>query len=530
LFKEHIMQSSTIQFYRCVANAVTLTGPIPFLKAVFSLICLWAALANAQHSGFDLSAILAPLPSPYLSDWQTQPEIVKVHLTNYAPSKMTYRLWVEIRGARYGFVASGESPRMHLAPLSQAIILGPEMIDWNNIHYNGVLRSQILQTGRIPEDDYELCVTALSEDGRELARFCTPFQTQHSEPITLIVPANGDSIDVHALSFLWTPQLSIHKRPAQYELQIVEVLPGQTRQEAMASNFVHFKSAPLETSFLTLDNITFEEGKNYAWQVRHLYGNGELYISDENASEIWAFVYTSLKDIWGCGCGGRGKHRTVRNSVTRLDEIECLFPEQYDEAGRLIFRRTTTTGQDGRSTITDEWWRYDRGRVVFHRITTTDSDGRVTNVDITMEYDKCGQLTFRRTTTTGPDGRTTNIDETWKHDESCRLVFHRTTSTDANGQTTNKDVIRKYDEKGRSTFTRTTTTKPDGGTTNVDVTWEYDENGRLSKHRTVTTEPDGRTTTEDETWEYDENGRPVRERTTVTGPDGVTTTTEKSLP
>jgi hypothetical protein len=256
------------------------------------MICLCVANANAQDTALTLHASLVPLPSPYLSDWQTNPDIVRVHLANNTRSQATYHLRVEIRGAAHGFVASGESPLMQQAPFSQTLILGPEMIDWSNIQYNGRLRSQILQTGRIPEDDYELCVATVAEDGKELAKSCTPFQIQRSEPIMLIAPADGDSIAAASPAFVWAPP-SLFERQASYQLRFVEVLPGQTPEEAMQSNFVYFESPPLQTSFLTPEAGAFEEGKRYAWQVRQLRGDGELVSSDESASLVWSFIILS---------------------------------------------------------------------------------------------------------------------------------------------------------------------------------------------------------------------------------------------
>jgi hypothetical protein len=281
------MPSSKIQLHRGGAKRLCI--------AALCLLCLWSTIANAQQAGLTLHASLVPLPSPYLSDWQTNPDIVRVQLANNSRQIAAYRLRVEIHGETHGFVASGESPLMQQAPFSQTLILGPEMIDWSNIQYNGKLRRQILQTGRIPEDDYELCVTTIGEGGQELAKSCTPFQVQRVEPITLISPADGDSIAAASPAFVWAPSQSTYERQASYQLRLVEVLPGQTPEEAMQSNFLHFESLPLQASFLAPEAGAFEEGKRYAWQVRQLRGDGELVSSDESASEIWSFIILSAK-------------------------------------------------------------------------------------------------------------------------------------------------------------------------------------------------------------------------------------------
>jgi hypothetical protein len=263
-----------------------------FLKMFFAFCCLLFAFcypARAQIVTLDLR--VTPLPSPYLSDWEIEPGIVSLLVSNQSLQQIQGSLEMKITGQRGGVVAQGSRELMvsRLDPLLS--IQTPELVDWSRVKLFDV-GQRIARSGRIPEDEYELCIFVRNNIGQELATACAPFAILQPELPTLITPAHGDSIVAQVATFIWTPMQwpnVLGNRPVLYQIKIAELLTGQTPQQALKANFPFYEPRPQENTFLRVDAPPLEDGKTYVWQVRAIDAAGFAIGENEGNSEIGIF-------------------------------------------------------------------------------------------------------------------------------------------------------------------------------------------------------------------------------------------------
>ncbi|MCX6841988.1 MAG: Ig-like domain-containing protein [candidate division WOR-3 bacterium] len=112
------------------------------------------------------------------------------------------------------------------------------------------------------------------------------FEVTPAGPPRLISPADGDTISEKYPLFVWTPPMPLPAGKVAYDLKIVEVLPGQTKEEATKSNPPWFEQSDyMATSFRYPTSAkALEARKRYAWMVSAKQPRGEV-----SVSESWSF-------------------------------------------------------------------------------------------------------------------------------------------------------------------------------------------------------------------------------------------------
>ncbi|MGQ9707706.1 MAG: hypothetical protein ACUVUR_02380 [bacterium] len=143
-----------------------------------------------------------------------------------------------------------------------------------------------LRTGGLPEGNYTFIVLLQPDLGGDTIEF----NVRLPGPPRLISPRNGTSLpqDQRQPMFNWTPSLP----NLRYQLRIVEVLSGQTKEEAMRGNQPWYEGRNLTTNVLRypFSATRFELGKQFAWQVWVLDRDGRVL----GESEIWTFLFEEV--------------------------------------------------------------------------------------------------------------------------------------------------------------------------------------------------------------------------------------------
>lgn len=146
----------------------------------------------------------------------------------------------------------------------------------------------VLRTGRLPAGYYTYSVKVMPES---LGDGGTGHVTvENPSPPRLTSPPDGGKVTAKTFTFGWTSVGNFSGR-VSYELILAEVLPGQSKEEALRSNRPWYQNRNLTATMLQypLSAEPLETGKSYAWQVR-------AYLEDERypslASEVWGFKRT----------------------------------------------------------------------------------------------------------------------------------------------------------------------------------------------------------------------------------------------
>jgi len=252
--------------------------------------------ARAQEA-WDATLLITPFPSPYLSDWETNPNIATFTLINGTDREQAVVLHYEVRNQAGRVVTAGRSDPQVIAPGAPAIYTSFTDIAGSTEHDPG-LEDQVTRSGRMPEGDYVACVVAAAPSGLVLARACESFTVVYPDPPMLIGPADGEVIATAAPIFQWTPLQVPIDFTLHYALQIAEVRPGQTPYTALTANIPHYENLDVGTTSLSypVDGLPLVAGQTYAWRIVARDQNGYAAATNGGSSEIWTFQYDDGTD------------------------------------------------------------------------------------------------------------------------------------------------------------------------------------------------------------------------------------------
>lgn len=149
--------------------------------------------------------------------------------------------------------------------------------------------------GFLPAGDYRACYSVIVPGHGivVLAEECMPIEVQPLSPPQLVTPADKDSVSTAYPQFSWIPPapLNLFSR-LNYDLVLVEVLPGQAVHEAIEQNVPvysigHYRDV---VHLYPASNRPLDTGRLYAWRI---VAKNESEFIDE--SETWTFRLASSK-------------------------------------------------------------------------------------------------------------------------------------------------------------------------------------------------------------------------------------------
>lgn len=263
-------------------------------------ICLWPALAPAQTI-WDVSLNLQPFPSPYISEWESNPTAVgQATLFNRTNDSQEVVLFVTVFKSDKGQLVEAESGPLLVGPMGMRTVNNSEFIGFSSADYtNSGVKNLAFRTGRLPEGTYTGCVQVRNLSGANLSsRVCQEFQIVYPDPPQLISPMNGAEVITEFPTFQWIPV----NVPAEYDIfytfKVVEILGTQTPLRALEANVPLLERSDITATTLTypIDALSFEEGKTYAWQVQALDQFGLAPASNQGRSEISTFEYRPAEE------------------------------------------------------------------------------------------------------------------------------------------------------------------------------------------------------------------------------------------
>ncbi len=273
------------------------------LSGLALVAAVTVAAVPARGQAISASLQIDKFPTPYLSDWEINPNLVQVTLRNDSSEAVSVKIDVSIRREGGGTVASGSSKIFDLPAGSDQTILTPDLIDYESLSYSSSIRDIAVRTGRLPEGDYELCTTVKDAGGGVLVdEVCEFFEIVYPDPPMLIYPFDGDTVRSAYPVFQWQPAAAPSNFPIHYVLTIAEVTGTQTPLQALsASEYYQYQADNLTQTSLSYppDALPLEDGKKYVWQIRALDDNGYPPTANDGKSELWTFVYSSGNESTG---------------------------------------------------------------------------------------------------------------------------------------------------------------------------------------------------------------------------------------
>lgn len=149
--------------------------------------------------------------------------------------------------------------------------------------------------GFLPAGNYKACYSVMSTGHglSMLAEECIPIEVQPLSPPQLVTPGDKDTVPTAYPQFSWIPPVPLNLfSNLNYDLTLVEVLPGQAPQEAIQQNIPvysigHYKDV---VHLYPSSNHPLDTGRVYAWRI---VAKNESEFIDE--SDVWTFRLASPK-------------------------------------------------------------------------------------------------------------------------------------------------------------------------------------------------------------------------------------------
>ena len=261
------------------------------------IACLLVCLAPYAGSGqtWDAELTIDPYPSPFLSDWQTDPTMATLEITN--PTAKPDVIIVDLdMSSNSGAHFRGSSQRMLVNPDQTLAMNSTEFNAWYTQELDKGVKDKATRTGMMPEGSYQACVTVKNLWGTVLAQnVCAYFSISHAEPPELIYPISGQLVDNPYPVFQWIPpQLPVGKQMVVV-FRLVKVLPNQTPEMALSANYPHYENFNLFESNMEypLDGPALESNATYVWQVQALDFEGKPVTKNDGRSIIGMFTTSS---------------------------------------------------------------------------------------------------------------------------------------------------------------------------------------------------------------------------------------------
>lgn len=273
------------------------------LKYLFFLILfLFSSRINSQDPNWNSLLIIPSKPSPYISDWENNPNNITYSLQYLGQGSATVTLEFTVESDKLGELLRGSSQEIELNGPEQRDIRGTELVDWDATTWNNSIESQVVRTGRFPEGNYTGCISAYDANENLLTESCVDFAISYPDPPYLISPLSGDSVATPYPTFQWSPVIDTYSNdPIIYSIRIVELLKGQTPQQAISANYPHYEEKiNITTLSYPPSAQLLEKNKTYVWQITALDENNVPIASNNGESEIWTFKYktdVSLDEI-----------------------------------------------------------------------------------------------------------------------------------------------------------------------------------------------------------------------------------------
>ena len=266
----------------------------------FSISTIAGALATAlpalgaQAPEWNAFVNVRPDPSPYIADWESDPSIVTLVLSYSGSSNVAFHLNGRILRGGTAVISGVSTPFEFVRPSQLLLSTRDGIWERNSVTYTAALRDQIERTGRIPDGEYQFCVTVrqgLPESpGAQLANECASFSITAPQPPSLIAPLDADSVSISRPTFIWSPVMLGPGKQVSYHLRVAPILSGQSPLDALNNVPQYETDVSTTTVPYPADALPLEDSARYVWQVQALDAAGQPVGERQGKSEAWTFA------------------------------------------------------------------------------------------------------------------------------------------------------------------------------------------------------------------------------------------------
>jgi len=270
------------------------------MKRAIFLLLFFSTLLFSQTMQVTVNS---QFPSPYLSDWMSVPNLIRVTVLNTNPNAETYYIKLRLESDNHGLIMEGKTESFTVLGGGTYTIDNTNLIDVNTATINDALVDQVRSTNQIPEGTYTLTLELYRQGGQEpvYGPEVETFYVLSFDRIQILAPFDGETVlNESSLIFQWTPVVEgISDFNVRYHLALFEIRPGQIPYQVITSAYPVFEQDVVNSTQLVYPASAYgrlQRGKKYIWYVQAFNNNpGPNYNQplgeNEGRSEIVSFYY-----------------------------------------------------------------------------------------------------------------------------------------------------------------------------------------------------------------------------------------------
>jgi hypothetical protein len=215
------------------------------MKKIHLLILLALPLfAIKSFAQINTTLVVSSTPPSTLSSWSNQRQTVVYLVSGATAFETEYKIKTEIQLSDGTVIGKNDLTRARTYTFSQGntIYNADDVMPMENMIFLGTYRNSLNKTGKLPSDNYQICVQLVSS--KEFAPIsnvnCKSFRLAALQLPILMKPYNEEVLNEvqsqTSITFRWTPLVPKPQFVATYKILVFEVLKDQSAMQALRSN------------------------------------------------------------------------------------------------------------------------------------------------------------------------------------------------------------------------------------------------------------------------------------------------------
>ena len=214
------------------------------MKKIMATVGFMIAMQSLL-SQININLSLAGRPPANLSEWANRRDVLTLIMGSSQTVRFDVKIKTEIKtlnGTVIGTTNLNTAKTYTPLPGASTILNALDVLPLENIVFTGKQQTALSKTGKLPADNYMLCVQLLSlPDYKPVSvQICKPFYLAAYQLPTLMLPANEQELNRQvaqsAITFRWTPVVPASTTTVTYRLLVFEILENQKDVQALRSN------------------------------------------------------------------------------------------------------------------------------------------------------------------------------------------------------------------------------------------------------------------------------------------------------
>jgi len=214
------------------------------MKKLITILCLLFA-AQSLLAQLNVNLSLSGRPPANLTEWGNRKDVLTLIIGPAQSVSLDVKIKTTIKtldGTIVGATNLNTAKIFTPQPGASIILNALDVLPLENVVFTGKYQSTLIKTGKLPADNYMLCVQLVraTDYAPASAEVCKTFYLAAYQLPILTQPADGQELNSKiaqsTITFRWTPVVPAATTPVTYRIRVFEILENQHDVQALRSN------------------------------------------------------------------------------------------------------------------------------------------------------------------------------------------------------------------------------------------------------------------------------------------------------